>query len=135
MRFLSLLASATLFGGMMLFSFGFAPLVFKTLDVGEAGRMLRQAFPWYYLFVLLFAALGAALMLSVDQPSSLLMAIIAGIALYTRQGLMPLINTARDQQVLGNLATSKRFARLHGVAVLLNFIQLFGVGLVLFRFS
>ena len=120
---------------MMLFSFGFAPLVFKTLDVGEAGRMLRQAFPWYYLFVLAIATLGAALMLSVDQPSSLLMAMIAGIALYTRQGLMPLINTARDQQVLGNLATSKRFARLHGVAVLLNFIQLFGVGLVLSRFS
>ena len=135
MRFLPLLASATLFGGMILFSFGFAPLVFKTLDVGEAGRMLRQAFPWYYLFVLAIAALSAALMLSVDQPSSLLMAIIAGIALYTRQGLMPLINTARDQQVLGNLVTSKRFARLHGVAVLLNFIQLFGVGLVLFRFS
>ncbi len=135
MRFLSLLVSATLFGGMMLFSFGFAPLVFKTLDASEAGQMLRQAFPSYYLFVLLFAALGAALMLSVDQPSSPVMATIAGIALYTRQGLMPLINTARDQQVLGYLATSKRFARLHGVAVLLNFIQLFGVGLVLFRFS
>lgn len=135
MRFLSLLASATLFGGMMLFSFGFAPLVFKTLDVGEAGRMLRQAFPWYYLFVLVIAALGAALMLSVDQSSSLVMATIASIALYARQGLMPQINAARDQQVVGNLAANKRFARLHGVAVLLNVIQLFGVGLVLFRFS
>lgn len=69
MKFLSLLASATLFSGMMLFSFGFAPLVFKTLDVGEAGRMLRLAFPWYYLFVFAIAALGAALLFSVDQSS------------------------------------------------------------------
>ena len=135
MRFLSLLASATLFGGMMLFSFGFAPLVFKTLDVGEAGRMLRQAFPWYYLFVLLLAALGAALLFSVDQSSSLVTVTIASIALYIRQGLMPQINTARDQQVGGNLVSSKQFARLHGVAVLRNLIQLFGVELVLFRFS
>ena len=118
MRFLSLLASATLFGGMILFSFGFAPLVFKTLDVGEAGRMLRQAFPWYYLFVLAIAALGAALLFSVDQSSSLVMVTIASIALYTRQGLMPQINSARDQQVGGNLVSSKRFRRLHGVAVL-----------------
>ena len=63
------------------------------------------------------------------------MATVASIALYTRQGLMPQINSARDQQVGGNLVSGKRFARLHGVAVLLNFIQLFGVGLVLFRFS
>ena len=63
------------------------------------------------------------------------MATIAGIALYTRQRLMPQINTARDEHVVGNLAANKRFARLHGVAVLLNLIQLFGVGLILFRFS
>lgn len=135
MRFLSLLASATLLGGMMLFSFGFAPLVFKTLDVGEAGRMLRQAFPWYYLFVLAIAALGAALLFSVDQSSSLVMVTIASIALYTHQRLMPQINAARDQQALGTLDANKRFARLHGVAVFLNFLQLFGAGFVLFRFS
>jgi hypothetical protein len=58
MRFLSLLASATLFGGMILFSFGFAPLVFKKFDVGEAERLLQQAFPRYYLFVLAIAALA-----------------------------------------------------------------------------
>ena len=135
MRFLSLLATATLFGGMILFSFWFAPLVFKTLDVGEAGRMLRRAFPWYYLFVLAIAALGAALLFSVDQSSSLVMATVAIIALYTRQGLMPQINSARDQQVGGKLISSQRFALLHRVAVLLNLVQLLGVGLVLFRFS
>ena len=91
----------------MLFSFGFAPLVFKALDAGEAGRMLRQAFPWYYLFVLLLAALGSALMLSIDQSASLVMATIAIIALYARQRLMPQINTARDQRVVGSLAASK----------------------------
>lgn len=63
------------------------------------------------------------------------MATVAIIALYTRQGLMPQINSASDQQVGGKLISSQRFALLHRVAVLLNLVQLLGVGLVLFRFS
>jgi uncharacterized membrane protein YhaH (DUF805 family) len=134
MKFLGLLATSTLFGGMMLYSFGFAPLVFKTLAVDDAGRMLRRAFPWYYLFVLGSAAAAAALTISVDPRSAAIMAAIAGIALYARQGLMPGINAARDRQVKGDPAAKKHFARLHGFSVLLNFIQLFGAGAVLFRF-
>jgi len=67
MKFLALLAASTLFGGMMLYSFGFAPLVFKTLAIDEAGRMLRRAFPWYYLFVLATAVVAATLLLSIDR--------------------------------------------------------------------
>jgi uncharacterized membrane protein YhaH (DUF805 family) len=135
MRFPALLASATLFGGMMIYSFGLAPLVFKTLSVDEAGRMLRQAFSWYYLFIVGCAVIAAALLLAADASSALVMAAIAIVAIYARQGLMPRINSARDQQVRGDAAASKRFARLHGLSVILNFIQLFGAGLVLFRFS
>lgn len=135
MRFLALLAASTLFGGMMLYSFGFAPLVFKTLAIDEAGRMLRRAFPWYYLFVLATAVVAATLLLSIDRSSALVMAVIAAIAIFARQGLMPRINTARDQQILGDVVARRRFARLHGASVLLNFIQLFGAGLVLYRFA
>jgi hypothetical protein len=63
------------------------------------------------------------------------MAVIAAIAIFARQGLMPRINIARDRQIQGDLAAKTRFARLHGASVLLNFIQLLGAGLVLYRFA
>ena len=135
MKFLALLTSATLFGGMMLYSFGFAPLVFKTLAIGEAGRMLRRAFRWYYLFILGCAAAGALLMFPFDSASALIMGAVAGTAILARQGLMPQINAARDRQLSGDMAARKRFARLHGASVLLNFVQLLGVAAVLFRFA
>jgi len=135
MTFLALLASSTLFGGMVLYSFGFAPLVFKNLAADEAGRMLRRAFPWYYLFVLASSAVGAAAMATFDRASCVMMIFIAGIAVYARQRLMPNINMARDQQVSGHIDAANRFARLHGVSVLLNFAQLIGAAWVLYRFS
>ena len=135
MKFLALLAASTLFGGMMLYSFGFAPLVFKTLAIDEAGRMLRRAFPWYYLFVLATAVIAAALLASIDDSSALVMVIVAVIAIVARQGLMPAINAARDRQLQGDVAAKRHFARLHGASVLLNLVQLFGVGLVLYRFA
>ena len=54
-EFTALLLVATLFGGMMLYSFGFAPIVFSTLPAKDASRFIRAAFPWYYLFVIVTA--------------------------------------------------------------------------------
>lgn len=53
---LAVLTTALLFGGMTLYSFGFAALLFKTLPAPEAGATLRLAFPWLYLFVVVRAA-------------------------------------------------------------------------------
>jgi hypothetical protein len=40
MEFAALLLVSTLFGGMMLYSFGFAPMVFSALPAEDAGRFI-----------------------------------------------------------------------------------------------
>lgn len=84
-EFLALLATATLFGGMVLYSFGFAPMVFRALPAEEAGRFIRMAFPWYYLFVIVASALGGVFLIPSNQLSAALMAGIAMVGLYARQ--------------------------------------------------
>jgi hypothetical protein len=133
--YLALLSTAALFGGMLLFSFGVAPFVFRTFPAEEASRVLRLAFPWYYLFVIAVAALGAALVLAAgDARSAVVMAIVALIGMFARQILMPLINAAREGRAAGEAAATRRFGRLHGFSVLLNFLQLALAAYVLHRF-
>jgi Domain of unknown function (DUF4149) len=59
MKIAALLSTALLFGGMTLYSFGFAPMVFSALKADVAGGLLRKAFPHYYLFVLMTAVVAA----------------------------------------------------------------------------
>jgi Domain of unknown function (DUF4149) len=129
MNIAALLTSALLFGGMMLYSFGFAPLVFSSLPSDVAGGLLRKAFPHYYVFVLVTAALAAALLWQSNSLSSGLMAAIAVIAIIARQMLMPAINMARDA------GAKSRFNRLHGLSVALNMVQLAAVVAVLVRMA
>ena len=133
-QFIALLSVAILFGGMTLYSFGFAPMLFNTLPAAEAGRLLRTAFPWYYAFVILCAGTGGAVLLHDDTRSSGLMFGIALAAVYARQVLMPHINRSRDAQLRGDAKASKRFARLHAMSVGLNSIQMGIAAYVLFRF-
>ncbi|MBC7497741.1 MAG: DUF4149 domain-containing protein, partial [Sphingomonadaceae bacterium] len=46
-----LLATALLFGGTVLYSFGFAAFLFNALPAETAGPTLRRAFPHFYSFV------------------------------------------------------------------------------------
>lgn len=134
MEIFALLACATLFGGMMLYSFGFAAFVFRTLPAAEAGTMLRQAFPWYYGFVIaggLVAGLGLAVL---DPGRAAILLAVALSAVYARQILMPQINGARDRQMSGDTSARRRFGRLHGWSVVLNFLQLAAIGWVLAAF-
>jgi hypothetical protein len=133
-EFAALLLVSTLFGGMMLYSFGFAPMVFSALPAADAGRFIRAAFPWYYLFVIATAGVGGLVLLPSNSRSAVLVLAIAAIAVYARQVLMPQINTARDAQLQGDLSAKQRFGRLHGVSVALNLVQLVAAGYVLYRF-
>lgn len=134
MTLLALLLSSTLFGGMMLYSFGFAPLLFAQLPAEAAGRLLRVAFPWYYLFVLATALLAALVLSPRDPVAGAAMVAVAGLGVLARQGLMPRINAARDAHTAGEAAAKRRFDRLHRASVVLNFVQLAAVGWVLARF-
>jgi len=110
----ALLLSALLFGGMVLYSFGFAAFLFTALPADVAGPTIRRAFPLFYLFVLGTAALAAALAWSLDTRAGAMLAAIALTTVPTRQSLMPAINRATDT------GARSRFKRLHGLSVVIT---------------
>ena len=56
----AVLTTSLLFGGMTLYSFGFAAFLFTALPADIAGATLRRAFPLFYVFVIVTAALASA---------------------------------------------------------------------------
>ncbi len=129
MKIAAILFTALLFGGMTLYSFGFAPMVFSALKADVAGGLLRKAFPHYYLFVLVTAVGAAATLATFDMFAAVLMIGTAAVALIARQMLMPAINAARDS------GAKSRFDRLHGLSVALNMVQLAAVVWALVRLA
>jgi Domain of unknown function (DUF4149) len=129
MKIAALLSTALLFGGMTLYSFGFAPMIFSALKADVAGGLLRKAFPHYYVFVLVTAAAAAVALIALDGFSAALMVGTCLVAVIARQLLMPAINTARDS------GAKSRFNQLHGLSVALNMVQLVAVIWVLVRLA
>jgi hypothetical protein len=128
MQVAALLATALLFGGMVLFSAGLAAFLFSVMPPHEAGKALRKAFPNFYLFVMGSAAAGAALVAPGDLVSAALLAAIALTTVPTRQVLMPAINAATDA------GDRRRFGLLHGVSVAITVAHVLVAGYVLTRF-
>jgi hypothetical protein len=126
---LALLTTALLFGGMVLYSFGFAAFLFTTLPADVAGPTIRRAFPHFYLFVIGTAAVAAALLWPRDGLAAGLMALVALTTVPTRQLLMPAINAATDA------GDRKRFRLLHGASVVVTLAHIAAAGAVLARFA
>jgi hypothetical protein len=124
----SLLITALLFGGMVLYSFGFAAFIFTALPAPVAGSTLRRAFPHFYLFVLFTAAIAAGLTWPQDKLSALFLALIAITTIPTRQLLMPAINAATD------LGAKGRFKVLHSLSVIISLGHIVLAAIVLTRF-
>ena len=132
---LALLSLSILFGSIVFFSAGTAPVIFRQLDEASAGRFLRALFPRYYL-VLLFTAVIAALGFALTRPvDAVIMAIVALGAVISRQGLMPRINAARDRMLAGDEASGRLFNRLHRASVVINLLQLAAALVVLVRLA
>ena len=129
METVALLASALLFGGMVLYAFGFAAFVFSALPADIAGPTIRRAFPHFYLFVLVMAGISALLLFSFDLVAAGLMALIAVSTVPTRQILMPAINAASDAK------QRQRFRVLHSLSVGITLAHIVMVGVVLARFT
>lgn len=121
----ALLVTALLFGGMVLYSFGFAAFVFSALPSDTAGPTIRRAFPYFYLFVIATSAVAALLFWPVDRSLSLVVAAIALTGLPARQILMPAINLATDT------GAKARFKRLHALSVLVTLTHIALSGWVL----
>ena len=124
---LAVLTTALLFGGMTLYSFGFAAFLFKAMPAPAAGTTLRLAFPWFYLFVMVTAALAALLWWPHDKVAATLMAAVALSTLPVRQLLMPAINRATDA------GDRLRFKWLHGASVLVTLGHIIATGWLVAR--
>jgi hypothetical protein len=114
MRMAALLLVAWLFGGMLLFSAGFAAFLFKHLSPADARMLLRKVFPPFYLFVIFSSGLAMVLFWRSDSFNAALMAFMMLTTLAGRQLLMPAINQATD------LGLRKRFVWLHAFSVVLT---------------
>lgn len=118
MSTLALLLTALLFGGMTLFSFGFAAILFSVYGPEDARRGIRNSFPHYYLWVIATAAVAGAVAYPVSTLAAWLLIGIALSTAYARQMLMLQINAATDS---GNAG---RFKMLHGVSVMIQLAQI-----------
>ncbi|MBY5932877.1 DUF4149 domain-containing protein [Tateyamaria omphalii] len=118
MSTLALLLTALLFGGMTLFSFGFAAVLFAIYGPDDARRGIRNTFPHYYLWVIATAAVTGAVAYPVSTLAAWLLFAIALSTAYARQMLMLQINAATDS---GNAG---RFKMLHGVSVMIQLVQI-----------
>ncbi len=123
----AMLAVGLLFGGMTLFSAGFAAILFVSLPVSDARRVIRRAFPPFYVWVVLTSAVAGILLWSIDRLSAWLMLAVAISTIPNRQILMPAINAASDAEDKGG------FARLHGLSVVITLIHILASAVVLVR--
>jgi len=128
---IAVFALALLFGGMTFFAAVMAPLVFARLPATQAGPFIRAVFPVYYLYVLATSAI-AALALATRWDGAV-MAVVAGLTIWLRQGLMPRINTLGDAAKAGDAAAKPRFDAAHRMSVVLNMAQILATGAVLAR--
>lgn len=128
METVALLVTALLFGGMVLYAFGFAAFIFTALPVEVAGPTIRRAFPHFYVFVMAVAGLAAVLMLFQDPPAAGILAAIALTTAPTRQILMPAINAASDA------GAKQKFKMLHTLSVVITVAHIVGAAIVLARF-
>jgi Domain of unknown function (DUF4149) len=122
---LAILSTSLLFGGMTLYSFGFAAFLFSALPAATAGQALRQAFPWFYGFVIVTASLAALFWwFTAAVPAMSLLAVVL-TALLARQILMPAINAATDA------GARQRFKWLHGLSVVITLGHIAATGWLL----
>jgi len=128
-------AVALLLGGMVFFAAIVAPLVFMRLPADQAGRFIRAVFPFYYLYVLVTAAVGAAAVAWLDPPPAAALAAVAAVTVWLRQGLMTRINALSDAAQAGEAGAWGRFNRAHRLSVIINAVQLLVVAWSLVRLA
>lgn len=129
MSLVAVLLGATLFGGMVFFSFGFAPVLFAQLPLERVRPLLRGTFPYYYLVIIGLSGLCTFAAASVDPIAASLLGAIALSTVYARQILMGQINAATDRGDQG------AFKRLHGLSVAIQLVQIGMAGWAVVRLA
>ena len=107
--------------GVILFqSFVVASSIFKVLPEDNAGILLRNLFPKFFLFLaaLALAALAIGLVYGLEFFPLVFMQLVNFIFFVVCYSLIPATNRARDED------NKKRFGILHTVSVLLTLLAL-----------
>ena len=130
---IALFSVALLLGGMVFFAALIAPLVFRILPADQGGRFIRTLFPRYYVWVLACSAAAVALF-PLSKPDAGIMAVVAGLAWWLRQSLMPRINALSDLAKAGDAQAQKGFDRAHKLSVVANLLQMVAAAAVLAGF-
>ena len=117
------------FGGMVYFAFIFSPMIFKFMDSEESSKFLRRMFPVYYRLSAAISIIPAVMLIPVHsyhvEVGALLA--VAAIFLFAARVLVPLSNTARDENRV------KRFNIIHRLSVSLYMIQMIAILVILIR--
>jgi len=129
MTTIALLTTALLFGGVTLFSFGFAAFLFTSLPAETASPLIRKAFPHFYLWVIITSALAGASAVVSDTMSGVLLLGITVTTVLARQILMPMINAATDG------GQKKQFKVLHTGSVVLTLTHIVIAAYVILRIA
>jgi hypothetical protein len=129
--FIYLLAMVCWLGGMVFFSLITAPVIFRVLERADAGRVVSEIFPRYYL--LGYIAGGIALVLAVYFCvlrsgrvwwilSAAALALALGMTFYAGAVLRPQIDAIRTvaEEPNPDAARKAEFDRLHRLSVSLN---------------
>ncbi len=128
----TLLATAAMFGGMAFFAAVYTPVIFRTLDKAEAGKLIRAIFPVYYLAM---GATGVAAALlaffAAHREEAGILAIVALFFIFMRKFALPRIDYLRDARDRGVAGAEAHFRSLHRTSVLVNLLQMLGLGWVL----
>jgi len=117
---LLILFTGTLLGIMLFFAAAVAPTVFRTLPAEHAGSYLRGIFPVYYTWGIILALVISFIAYHTNITVFIISSVITVFFIYSRQGLLPRINLAREAKLAGDLAGQATFKRLHLLSVLIN---------------
>jgi hypothetical protein len=118
MEFISILLTAFLFGGMLLFSLGFGTLAFKFLEIATARQFIRSTFPFFYFYVFSISAVTSVILYFQNFDAFVLMIIIAITTIPTAFFLMPAINFSADNKL------RRRFIVLHSLSIFITLIHI-----------
>ncbi|MCF4164095.1 DUF4149 domain-containing protein [Zavarzinia compransoris] len=119
------------FGGMAMYSFVIAPLVFAKLPLDQAGRFMRDAFAIYYPVMAALTGLGA--MVAPPFWTAALLGLVCIGFLLAHLLLRPEVNRLSDLKASGDAEAIGAFRRLHGLSQALNLAQFLVLLFVVFR--
>ena len=147
--FIYLLAIVCWLGGMVFFALLTAPVVFTTLPITEAGKVMATLFPRYYLLGYIAGAVACLLAIYFTAARgprlwwgfvAVALIVALGLTLYAGTIIRPQVDAIRtvNEQPNPDPARKAEFDRLHrlsvtlnGVVIVLNIVALLGTAAAL----